>query len=79
MAYVIDRYNRFDQWDREHSVYVFEMNEQWFAVKEVGMEWGLPQLPMRMNGTQDWETQYMHVYDTQEDAMKFVFAMKARH
>ena len=47
MAYVIDTYNRWSKWDREHSVYVFSINENWYAIKEVELEWGFPILPFR--------------------------------
>jgi len=35
MGYVIEGYNRYDRWDREHSVYTFTMNGVSFAIKEV--------------------------------------------
>jgi len=45
MAYIIERYNRFDTWDRSHSKYTFSVNGNWFAIKEVELEWGKPQIP----------------------------------
>ena len=48
MAYIIGAYNKWDSFDRAHSVYRFKINENWYAVKEIEMKWGLPQLPMRM-------------------------------
>ena len=42
MAFIIDRYNRYDCWDKEHSVHVFEINGNWYAVKEVILFWGKP-------------------------------------
>jgi hypothetical protein len=42
MAYVIDTYNKYDAWDRTHSLYKFEINGNWYAIKEVEMSWGLP-------------------------------------
>jgi len=46
LAYIIDTYNKYDKWDREHAIYVFEINEVEYAVKYVKMRWGLPQLPL---------------------------------
>jgi len=44
LAYIIGAYNKYDRWDREHSVYKFIVRDRWFAIKEVEMEWGLPLL-----------------------------------
>ena len=70
MAYIIGNYNKYDAWDREHSVYKFEINENWYAIKEIEMEWGLPKLPMRVDRNESGHE--YHVYDTYEDAMRFV-------
>jgi len=35
MGYVIEGYNKYDKWDREHAVYTFNMNGASFAIKEV--------------------------------------------
>ena len=74
MAYIIDRYNSWDQWDRQQSIYKFEINEQWYAVKEVELEWGLPQLPIRIDSDQD--PSYYHIYGTMEEAIEFAKLMK---
>jgi hypothetical protein len=47
MAFLIGTYNKYDTWDREHARYKFEVNGNWYAVKEVEMEWGLPKLGFR--------------------------------
>ena len=70
MAYIIDSYNKYDGWDREHSVYTFEINGNWYAVKEVILFWGKPQLPMRINEDKNPETYF--IYGTKEEAMRFV-------
>ena len=70
MAYIISTYNKYDQWDRAHSVYKFEVNEVWYAIKEVEMEWGLPRLPQYAD--RDEDLRCYQVYDTKEDAMQFV-------
>lgn len=74
MAFLIGTYNKYDSWDREHSKYVFEINEVWYAVKEVSMEWGLPQL--RFRADQEQYPENYRIYDTYEDAMQFVYQMK---
>lgn len=74
MAYIIDRYNSWDQWDRQQSVYKFEINEQWYAVKEVELEWGLPQLPIRIDSDQNPSS--YHIYGTMEEAIEFAKLMK---
>jgi len=48
MAFIIDSYNRFDKWDFEHAVHIFEVNGGWYAIYRVQLEWGLPILPLRL-------------------------------
>ena len=74
MAFIIDSYNRFDVWDRMHSKYIFEINRQKYAIKEVELEWGLPQLPDKVDREQYPESYF--VYNTYQDAMRFVMQMK---
>lgn len=74
MAYIIERYNRFDTWDRKHQRYVFSVNGNWFAVKEVQLEWGKPQIPQSIE--EDRSHDSWEIYDTFEDALKFVHLMK---
>lgn len=79
MAFVIDSYNRFDKFDREHSVKVFEINEVQYAVKEVQLEWGLPVLQEKIGEEWRQDREYLKlfkVYETLEDAMKFVQLMR---
>ena len=74
MAYIIDLYNKWDRWDREHSVYKFQLNERWWAIKEVELEWGLPILPSYTD--KDLHPEDYIVYGTQEDAMNFIFNLR---
>ena len=76
MAFIVDLYNKYDIWDREHSKYIFELNEQWYAVKEVDLEWGFPQLPLRINEKGEQNHLLMHIYNSYEDAMQFVRQIK---
>lgn len=52
MAFIVDTYNKFDSWDRAHSVYEFEINGNWYAIKEVELEWGMPKLPLRIDASE---------------------------
>lgn len=74
MAFIVGTYNKYDSWDREHAKYVFEVNEQWYAIMEVEMEWGLPKLGYRVDMEQ--RPQDYHIYDTYEDAMRFVHQVR---
>lgn len=74
MAFIVDVYDRFDSWDREHSIYKFKMNEQWYAIKEVILFWGQPQLPLRVGDEKN--PKIYSVYEDMEEAMEFVKRMK---
>lgn len=73
-AFIIDTYNKFDQFDRDHSRYIFEINEIQYAIKEVHLKWGRPQLPLRI-GT-DREDEPYKIYDTFEEAFEFTTQMR---
>lgn len=64
MAYIIKAYNKYNRWDREHALHVFSVNERMYAIMEVGMEWGLPQVPGSLEYEEDLSM--YHVYDTEE-------------
>ena len=70
MAFIIESYDKYDIWDRECSKYIFEVNGNWYAIKEVEMEWGIPKLAIRID--RDTDASSYQVYDTLEDAMRFV-------
>ena len=72
MAFIVDSYNKYDQWDRAHSLYTFTLNENWYAIKEVELEWGRPVLPIRIGEEQD---EY-YVYGSYEEAQAFVRKIK---
>ena len=74
MAFIIGTYNKYDSWDREHSKYRFEINGQWYAIKEVEMEWGLPRVGCRVD-QEEYPEQY-YVYSEYQDALKFAQMMK---
>ena len=74
MAFIVDTYNKYNSWDREHARYVFDMNGVQYAVKEVILFWGVPQFPT--NTIEDKNPETYHLYDTYEDAIAFVKNIK---
>ena len=75
MAFIIDSYNRFDKWDFEHAVHIFEVNGGWYAIYRVQLEWGLPILPLRLEKQQYPENYF--IYDTLEEAKRYVRTIKS--
>lgn len=69
-AFIIDTYNKYDSFDREHARYTFTLNGVEYAIKEVHLKWGKPKLPLRIGADRDNEP--YHIYETYEDAFKFV-------
>ena len=49
MAFIIDTYNKYDIWDRAHSVLKFRINDNWYAIKSVELEWGIPKLGLKVD------------------------------
>lgn len=75
MAFIVDNYNKWSKWDREHSRYIFSRDKQWYAIKEVELEWGRPILPTyvdRDNHPEDYK-----VYGTYEEALEYVKTIRA--
>lgn len=75
MAYIIDSFDKYDAWDREHARYTFVINDNWYAIKEVILFWGKPQLPLRIGNEKNPETYF--IYGTFEEALKFVQQLKS--
>lgn len=74
MAYIIKSYNRYNRWDREHATHIFTINDMPYAIMDVGMDWGLPQVPEQMEYEE--RPELYHVYETKEEAMRFVQLMR---
>lgn len=74
MAFIIDTYNKFDRFDKQHSIYRFSINEVEYAVKEVELFWGQPLLPEKVD--QEQHPENYRVYGSLEEAMEFVHIMK---
>lgn len=70
MAFIVDRYNRFDSWDRAHARFTFNINKQWYGIMEIRLEWGLPQLKFRVD--QEPRPYDYKIYNTYEEALQFV-------
>lgn len=75
MAFIIDTYNQYNKWDRTHSIYIFSVNGIEYAIKEVKLEWGLPQLQQRIDQGNQYLEQYQ-VYGSKEEALEFVHQVK---
>ena len=75
MAYIIDTYNDWDQWDRAHSIHTFLIHDTWYAIKEVQLEWGLPILPLRIDSNKRADT--YKVYGTKEEALSFILQVRS--
>ena len=74
-AFIIDTYNKYDSFDREHARYTFEINGTTYAIKEVQLKWGKPKLPLRIGDERDNDP--YHIYETYEDALAFVHTMRS--
>ena len=74
-AFIIDTYDKYDSFDRDHARYTFEINGVSYAIKEVHMKWGRPKLPLRIGANK--ESEPYHIYDTYEDALNFVHTIKS--
>ena len=74
MAFIIDTYNKYDIWDRTHSVFKFRINDNWYAIKSVELEWGVPKLGLKVD--QDDDPTFYYIYDTYEEAYAFMQQMK---
>lgn len=70
MSFIIDTYNKWSKWDKEHARYTFEMNGEWYAIMEVQVENGMPKLPVRI--LEETEPSIYYIYKSFEAAMMYV-------
>lgn len=70
-VYIIDLYNKFDA---KNTVSIFKINDRWWAIKKVSLNWGKPQL----NIIEENEDPYLHfyLYNTLEEAQQYVHSIK---
>ena len=73
-TYIIDTYNKYNRWDREHACYIFELNEQQYAIKRVISFSNSLDLPLDVMGDRDPET--YRLYPTLDNALQFVKYMQ---
>ena len=74
MAYIIDTFNKYNKWDREHAQYTFSINECPYAIMEVPISNGLPQVQEHID--RDTYPALYRIYDTLDDALAFVKYIK---
>ena len=60
-VYIIDLYNKFSS---DKVVSIFKINNRWWAIKEVSLLWGEPQLSQIDND----DFTFYHLYNTIEEA-----------
>ena len=66
-VYIVDAYSRFHR--NKDVVFRFIYHDQWWAIRRVPLEWGVPQFEEK-----DMDDDYtkFHLYNTYEEAMEFV-------
>lgn len=75
MAFIIGAFNKYDMWDRTHSVYKFSINDMQYAVYEVDMCWGLPALKFQV-GQEDVPDSYF-IWESEEEAREYIKELKS--
>ena len=73
MAFIIDTYNKFNGWDRQHAKLKFDLNSIQYAIFEISFQ-NSPEHPPDIFKDRNPET--YHYYDKYEDALEFVKHMK---
>ena len=73
--FVLDTYSEFAPLAIQDLVrYKFLLNDHWYAIYEVGLEWGKPDFPMRP--IDEEQLPFFEYFETFEDAYKFVKELK---
>ena len=68
-VYVIDLYNKFSP---DKVISKHRINGRWWAIKEVPLEWGIPQL----SSIEEDNPMSFHLYNTIEEAEQYVHDLK---
>ena len=71
MAYVIDVFDKYGKWDREHTIYRFKVNDREYGIKEIR---DISEIQQKIEDNTSSETYC--VYSQYEDAFKFVKQIK---
>lgn len=69
-VFIIDTYNKFCG---DKIIATFSVNGRWFAIKEVSLEWGIPQLN---SIEEEAELPYFKLYSTSDEAKKYIRKLK---
>lgn len=70
-VYIIDLYDKFT---RDKIISTFYINGRWWAIKEVSLLWGKPQLSKIEEDEDDYIS--FHLYNTKEEALEYVRKIK---
>lgn len=73
-VFIVDTYNPYLK-HNENVCKKFLINERWWAIKEVSLDWGLPNLPIQLTDDAP-NPQDFHLFDTYEDALKYMQLLK---
>lgn len=68
-VFIIDNYNKYT---KDKVISTFMLNGRWFAIKEVSLEWGQPQL----SSIEEDENSFFRLYNTYEEAQEYVRTLK---
>ena len=69
-VYIIDTWNEFT---KDKVISKFRINGHWYAIKEVILAWGIPQLS---SIEEDYDKPFFHLYETEEEAREYVRQIK---
>ena len=68
-VYIIDLYDKFT---KDKIISTFKINGRWWAIKEVSLLWGIPQLTK----IEDDDYISFHLYNTLDEAKAYVKQIK---
>ena len=68
-VFILDLYDKFSP---DKVISKFRINDRWWAIKEVPLEWGIPQLAK----IDEDDPMSFHLYDTLEEAEKYIQKLK---
>ena len=71
-VFVIDTYSRHE--DNSGVRMRYCINDIWYCIREVELEWGEPLVPIRIDDNLD--RRWYYVYENYDDAIEFVNTMK---
>ena len=64
-VFILDLYDKFSP---DKVISTFKMNNRWWAIKEVSLKWGIPQL----SSIEEDNPMLFQLYETKEEAEKYV-------